>query len=103
MPSDRITSYNVCYTKLLRAFGPDGNALRGKEMQVVVSAGASEQTFSAEGLIHSTLEEVLTPMKASALYVGMNYLPPLAFHEALGASDEKIDGFRQRLVEKLAA
>jgi glutathione-regulated potassium-efflux system ancillary protein KefF len=85
------------------AFGPDGHALRGKEMLVVTSAGASEHTYSHPGLIQSTLEEVLTPMKASALYVGMNYLPPLGFYEALGASDEKIDAFRKRLVEKLAA
>ncbi len=85
------------------AFGPEGNALRGKALQVVVTAGATEHTFSAAGIIQSTLDEVLTPLKASALYVGMNYLPPLAFHEALGASDERISGFRERLIEKLSA
>jgi glutathione-regulated potassium-efflux system ancillary protein KefF len=85
------------------AFGPDGHALRGKEMLVVASAGASEHTYSHPGLIQSTLEEVLTPMKASALYVGMHYLPPLGFYEALGASDEKIGVYRQQLVAKLSA
>lgn len=85
------------------AFGPEGNALRGKDMQVVVSAGASAQTYTAEGLINSTLDEVLTPMKASALYVGMNYLPPLCFFDAMGVSEEKLDEFRQRLGEELSA
>ena len=85
------------------AFGPEGNALRGKEMQVVVSTGASEFTLSHQGLVQSTIEEVLTPMRATALYVGMNYIPPLAFHEAIGAAPERIEGFQQQFTEKLAA
>ena len=79
------------------AFGPDGHALRGKSMQVVVSAGASAQTYSHAGLIQSTAEEVLTPMKASALYVGMNYLPPLVFHDAMGPSDESLGAMQTAL------
>jgi len=75
------------------AFGPDGSALKGKQMQVVVSAGASAQTYSAEGLVQSTIGEVLTPMKASALYVGMTYQPPLAFHNAMVVSQEVLNGF----------
>ncbi len=85
------------------AFGPNGNALQGKEMQVVVSTGASAHTLSHGGLVQSTIEEVLTPMKASALYVGMNYLPPLAFHDAIGAAPERIEGFQQALAQQLAA
>ncbi|MEX3776565.1 NAD(P)H-dependent oxidoreductase [Pseudomonas sp. MYb118] len=85
------------------AFGPEGQALQGKAMQVVVSTGATQYTLSHEGLVQSTIEEVLTPMKASALYVGMTYLPPVAFHEALGASEQKIESFQQRLSETLAS
>lgn len=85
------------------AFGPQGQALQGKTMQVVVSTGATQHTLSHQGLVQSTIEEVLTPMKASALYVGMSYLPPLAFYEALGASQQKIEGFQQRFAETLAA
>ncbi|PIO99457.1 NAD(P)H-dependent oxidoreductase [Pleomorphomonas carboxyditropha] len=83
------------------AFGPEGTALKGKEMQVVVSAGATEQTYSATGLIQSTVDEVLTPMKASAYYVGMKYLPPLAFYNAMGVSEETLAAFRRAFVEKL--
>lgn len=85
------------------AFGPEGHALRGKEMQVVVSAGTSALTLSRQGLVQSTMEEVLTPMKASALYVGMTYLQPLAFHDVMGAAPETIAGFQHQLVEALAA
>lgn len=83
------------------AFGPDGKALRSKQMQVVVTAGASRHTYSAEGLIHSTMDEVLTPMKASAYYVGMNYAPPLAFYDAMGARGEPLATMQKAFAEKL--
>lgn len=88
------------------AFGPGSNALRGKAMQVVVSAGADAHTYTHQGLIRSTMDEVLTPMKASALYVGMRYLPPLAFHGMMGASEAMLASagraFTDRLAEPLA-
>lgn len=83
------------------AFGPNGTALKGKEMQLVVSAGAGAYTYSAEGIIHSSMDEVLTPMKASAYYIGMKYNRPLAFYEAMGASPESLDGFGAEFVERL--
>ncbi|MDD0839864.1 NAD(P)H-dependent oxidoreductase [Curvibacter sp. HBC61] len=85
------------------AFGPEGKALQGKEMQVVVTAGASAHTYSAEGLIQSRIQEILTPMKASALYVGMHYAEPLAFYEAMGAQGDRLAGFRDALRARLSA
>ncbi len=79
------------------AFGPDGTALKGKTLQAVVTAGGSEHTYSAEGLIESTIDEVLTPLKASALYVGMTYLPPLAFFGTTGVDDKAIAAFERQL------
>lgn len=79
------------------AFGPNGTALKGKTLQAVVTAGASEHTYSAEGLIGSTIDEVLTPLKASALYVGMAYLPPLAFFETTGVDDKALAAFERQL------
>lgn len=85
------------------AFGPEGTALKDKELLVVATAGATEHTYSAEGLIRSTAGEVLTPLKASALYVGMRYLPPVAFHEAMGPDEAVLDGFRSRFSQALSA
>jgi len=64
-------------------------ALKGKEMLVVTTAGANEKAYAHDGRIGLTIDEVLAPMKASANYAGMTYLAPLAF---LGVSetDEKI-------------
>lgn len=83
------------------AFGPNGTALKNKEMQVVATAGASEHTYSAEGMIRSSMDEVLTPMKASAYYVGMKYNKPLAFYEAMGANEETISALQKTFTEWL--
>lgn len=83
------------------AFGPEGTALQGKEMLVVATAGAAEHTYSQSGLIRSTMDDVLTPLKASALYVGMEYSRPLAFFSAMGASEQAVASFQQALVERL--
>lgn len=85
------------------AFGPNGTALKGKTLQAVVTAGASEHTYSAEGLIESSIDEVLTPLKASALYVGMTYLPPLAFFQTAGVDDRALRAFERQLKGEPAA
>lgn len=85
------------------AFGQEGTALKGKEMQVVVTAGASAHTYSAEGLIQSTMDEVLAPMKASAYYVGMKYAPPLAFYEAMAAKPDTLRAMQATFCATLLA
>lgn len=84
------------------AFGPSGTALKGRELLAVVTAGASGFTYSAEGLIQSTIDEVLTPLKASALYVGMHYAQPLAFFEAMGLADAKLAEIGAAFAARLA-
>ncbi|MFH7826207.1 NAD(P)H-dependent oxidoreductase [Kluyvera chengduensis] len=83
------------------AFGPGGEALKGKQLQVVTTAGASEFTYSHDGLLNSTMEEVLTPMKASALYVGMHYRQPLAFYEVAARNKDKLSEFQTRFAAEL--
>lgn len=84
------------------AFGPEGDALKGKEMMVITTAGATAFTYSKEGLINSTIEEVLTPMKSSALYVGMSYAEPIAFYEAMNPTKEKLNEMIQSVSERLS-
>ncbi|MBW5891449.1 NAD(P)H-dependent oxidoreductase [Pectobacterium polaris] len=83
------------------AFGPGGEALKGKEMLVVTTAGASEHLYSHDGLIDGTMDDVLTPMKASALYVGMKYVEPLAFFEVTQADKETLLDFQTKLSARL--
>lgn len=84
------------------AFGTGGTALKNKQLQVVTTAGASEFTYSHDGLLNNTMEEVLTPMKASARYVGMNYCKPLAFYEVASGNQDKVADFQARFAALLA-
>lgn len=77
------------------AFGPGGDALKGKELLVVTSAGASEFTYSDKGIIKSTMGEILSPLKASALYVGMTFGEPLAFYDVMNATENDLAGYQQ--------
>lgn len=83
------------------AFGPNGVALKNKEMLVITTAGATEFTYSKAGMINSSIEEVLTPLKASALYVGMNYAEPIAFYEAMNPSQARLDAFKETVLARL--
>lgn len=85
------------------AFGPEGKALQGKEMQIVTTAGASEFTYSHAGLIQCTMAEVLSPLKASALYVGMQYNAPLAFYGVAGQDAAAQAAMCRRFAERLQA
>ncbi|RFU93264.1 MULTISPECIES: NAD(P)H-dependent oxidoreductase [Citrobacter] len=83
------------------AFGPGGKALKNKELMVVTSAGASEFTYSHDGLIKSTMAEVLTPVKASALYIGMKFVDPLTFFEVMDLSEHDISDFQKTFANKV--
>ncbi len=82
-------------------WGPE--ALTGKEMLVVVTAGAGKDSYSHDGIYGMTIEEILAPMKASAIHVGMDYLEPLAFLGIMtdGVDDHKIRSFQQQLIERI--
>ena len=82
------------------AYG-SGNALKGKEMLVVTSAGAVEDVYSPNGHIGMTMDTILSPMKACATYVGMNYLPPQVFYNVMVAGVQELASFQTRLVERL--
>lgn len=76
--------------------GPD--LWRGKEMLVVTTAGGGSSTYGPNGRVGIELADVFSPMKASALHAGMNYLPPLAF-EAVTASE--LPRYQRELIERL--
>jgi glutathione-regulated potassium-efflux system ancillary protein KefF len=71
---------------------------QGKEMLVVTTAGGGASTYGQSGRIGIDLEDVFTPMKASALHAGMTYLTPLAFQ---AASASELPQYRQRLIDRL--
>lgn len=79
------------------AFG-SGTALKGKTLQLVVTAGGSEQNYQAG---FDSMDTVLMPMKISADYVGMQYLPALAFYDAKEPTDATLKAMQQTFADYL--
>ncbi len=70
------------------AYGESGDALAGKLFLCAMTAGAREQSYSAEGLNHFTLNELLQPLEQTARLCGMRYLPPFPLFGARTALEE---------------
>ena len=76
--------------------------LRGKELLVVTTAGGDASAYSHDGRLGFTIEEVLTPLRASARYCGMTFSKPLAFLGAIGAGPDTLRDYQNTLAARLA-
>jgi putative NADPH-quinone reductase len=80
-----LTPMLKAYLNEIWGVGPPPE-LRGKEMLVVTTAGGEASAYTREGRLGFTIEEVLTPLRASAKYTDMTFSEPLAFLGATGSS-----------------
>lgn len=58
------------------AYGSAGNALRGKTLQVAMTAGGREMAYGPEGFNRLTFREFLAPVEATARLCGMAFNEP---------------------------
>ncbi len=58
------------------AYGPNGNALKGKQVLSVITTGGSEEVYCTEGSNNYPVHEFLRPFEQTARLCGMSYLPP---------------------------
>lgn len=86
------------------AYGPGGEALRGKTMMQVVSTGGAEAAYHATGRNRFTMRQFLAPMDQTAHLCGMRFLAPLVVHGALRLStDEAVRPHAERYVRVIEA
>ena len=85
------------------AYGPGGNALRGKDLWLATSTGGSSDAYRPDGLNRYFFDAFLPPYEQTAQLVGMRFLPPLVLHGAHRASDAEIDAHVQTFVARLAS
>ncbi len=79
------------------AYGGTTRALEGKELLLVVSAGAPAEVYTHEHAY--TVTDLLRPFQASACYTGMKYLKPYITTGALGISSAVLAEKAQRLID----
>ncbi|MFN4086481.1 MAG: NAD(P)H-dependent oxidoreductase [Spirosomataceae bacterium] len=86
------------------AFGPGGNALRGKKLIQIVTTGGSAHAYTTEGANGAPIQDFLKPFEQTARVCQMDYLPPFVVHATHRLSLQDILGYRadlQNLMEKL--
>ncbi len=85
------------------AYGPGGEALRGKDLWLALSTGGSAHAYQPQGYNRYFFDAFLPPMEQSAALCGMRFLPPLVLHGAHHATDEEVAAHAAVYAERLAA
>ncbi|MCO7231693.1 MULTISPECIES: NAD(P)H-dependent oxidoreductase [unclassified Cobetia] len=84
------------------AYGPQGQALKGKQVMHVISCGAARHAYTQAGYKGVTVPELLRPFKATWQLCQVEWLPPLVLFdagraEADGRLDEHCQDYRALL------
>ena len=72
------------------AYGPRGEALRGKDLWLAVTTGGAERSYHPQGYNRHFFDAFLPPYEQTAALCGMRFLPPLVLHGARSASDGEV-------------
>jgi len=72
------------------AYGPGGNALRGKDLWLVATTGGPEDSYRPDSYNRYFFDAFLPPYEQTAALCGMRFLPPLLLHGAHKASDAEL-------------
>lgn len=72
------------------AYGPGGDALRGKTLWLVSSTGGAAESYQAQGYNGHPIHAFLLPYAQTAQLCGMGYRPPLLLHAAHRVSDAEL-------------
>lgn len=72
------------------AYGVTGNALKGKKLFHVVTAGGGEELFQHDGFHGNTMVEFLAPTRQAARVCSMEFLPPFVVHGTRNITQQAI-------------
>jgi glutathione-regulated potassium-efflux system ancillary protein KefF len=84
------------------AYGPDGTALRGKDVWLVATTGGPEESYRPDSYNRYFFDAFLPPYEQTAALCGMRFLPPLVVHGAHRASDGELAAQARTYAQKLA-
>jgi glutathione-regulated potassium-efflux system ancillary protein KefF len=83
------------------AYGPDGQALVGKDLWLVVSTGGTEDSYRPAGHNRYFIDAFWPPYEQTASLCGMRFLPPAVLHGAHRAAQPVIDDHVATVIERL--
>ncbi len=83
------------------AYGPGGDALRGRDLWLALSTGGPEHSYRSDGYNRYFFDAFLPPYDQTAALAGMRFLPPLVLHGAHRVDDATIVAHAQLFVDRL--
>jgi glutathione-regulated potassium-efflux system ancillary protein KefF len=83
------------------AYGPGGQALRGKDLWLVASTGGPASSYRPDGYNRNFFDAFLHPYEQTAALAGMRWLPPLLLHGAHRVADGVLAAHGEMLAERL--
>ncbi|MDB5751592.1 MAG: dehydrogenase, partial [Ramlibacter sp.] len=83
------------------AYGPAGNALRGKDLWLVATTGGPEDSYRPDSYNRYFFDAFLPPYEQTAALCGMRFLPPLVFHGAHRAREPEIQAHAAVFADRL--
>ncbi len=83
------------------AYGPGGEALRGKNLWLVTSTGGDDDSYRPDGHNRYFFDAFLPPYEQTAALCGMRFLPPLVLHGAHRITQDEIDRHAELLAQRL--
>ena len=83
------------------AYGPGGQALRGKDLWLVASTGGPASSYRPDGYNRYFFDAFLHPSEQTAALAGMRWLPPLVLHGAHRVGEDVLAAHGEMLAERL--
>lgn len=84
------------------AYGEQGTKLRGKKLLVAASFGGPEESYNSPSAKFSTAQ-LLSPLQATADYIGTTWLEPFFTFNAMAISPEDLQAQQQAYRDLLSA
>jgi glutathione-regulated potassium-efflux system ancillary protein KefF len=83
------------------AYGPEGAALRGKDLWLVASTGGPAESYRPDSYNRYHFDAFLPPYEQTATLCGLRFLPPMALHGAHRLVDDELAAQARLLAERL--
>ncbi|GAB5563089.1 MAG: NAD(P)H-dependent oxidoreductase [Winogradskyella sp.] len=82
------------------AYGSSGNKLKGKDLQIILSAGGQEKYYSGFDM-YCTIHDLMRPFQLTANLAQMNYAMPVWMYRSDSAAEETIRHYGQQWVDMI--
>ncbi|MBT9488653.1 MAG: NAD(P)H-dependent oxidoreductase [Rubrivivax sp.] len=84
------------------AYGPGGQALRGKDLWLVASTGGPQDSYQPSGYNRHFFDAFLPPYEQTAALTGLRWLPPLVMHGAHRVPEAELQAHEDIFAQRLA-